>query len=534
MPRVDESSFLRTIPEDASDADQLDLHLPSSAVQSEASSTRAIFASQEQYRDNSITSDGGAVVADDGDMPVRRRRAPRPVPSRGNNAYDDNDDKPCWCGQSRTCVVWLALGIGLAILVIVVVPLAIVFASGDPKNVATDTPVTAAAGDLSLAPTLAPDTVSTVDAILYAISDPALFDDPDSPQYKARQWLLQEDLVLLDALEAGHLGQRYIATEFLFAMVPEMYAPDYNFGSSDNERLSADTTECEWPGFRCPTDAAGHIMTRINMPSANLTGSLPEELSLLTSLQEISLPDNTIIGDIPQSIGALSQLYWLDLRSNRLSSTVPPQLFQLPVLRFLYLSDNLLSGDLPEPALTKGQRTYLFQALWLDHNQLSGTFPSWLFDRYEGLETVLLAKNQLTGELLAGVTSLPVNFTYLDVADNFLEGTIPSVLWEAAPSLEKLYLENNTFTGGVPNSATLSKLQYVWLYDNPLAGTIGNEFASQWPDLKELYIQFTDIRGNITDDLCQNWPALERLLADCLGSAVARPKVSCACCQECY
>lgn len=56
---------------------------------------------------------------------------------------------------------------------------------------------------------------------------------------------------------------------------------------------------------------------------------------------------NDLTGSIPPELSNLSTLWYLSLHSNRLSGTIPPELGNLPELQVLYLNANQLGGEIP-------------------------------------------------------------------------------------------------------------------------------------------------------------------------------------------
>jgi Leucine-rich repeat (LRR) protein len=59
---------------------------------------------------------------------------------------------------------------------------------------------------------------------------------------------------------------------------------------------------------------------------SHLTGSIPEEISLLTSLRKLDLGGNSFVGPIPDSIGNLRNLVTLNLPSTHLNGSIPASL----------------------------------------------------------------------------------------------------------------------------------------------------------------------------------------------------------------
>ncbi|XP_078443352.1 receptor protein kinase-like protein ZAR1 [Wolffia australiana] len=154
----------------------------------------------------------------------------------------------------------------------------------------------------------------------------------------------------------------------------------------------SDRTPCYWAGVTC---RRGRVVA-VSLSGLSLSGYLPSELALLTSLQNLSLSHNNLSGFIPAQIGALTALVSLDLSFNSLSGAIPSEVGSLQELVHLDLSSNYLSGSLP-PSI--GNLPNLAGVLNLSCNRISGGIP-------------------------AAYGSLPVAVS-LDLQQNNLSGGIP-------------------------------------------------------------------------------------------------------------
>jgi len=187
---------------------------------------------------------------------------------------------------------------------------------------------------------------------------------------------------------------------------------------TDHTGWNVTNTPCGWYGVTC---SSGHV-SKIDLYSNQLSGTIPPELGQLSNLESLSLRANQLSGSIPPELGQLSSLQYLTLSSNQFSGNIPPELGQLSSLMGLILNNNQLSGSIP-PEL--GQLSNLL-ILFLRNNQLSGTIPPELgqLNSLRGLE---LQNNQLSGPIppeLAQLSSL----TSLFLKSNQLCGKIPSEL----------------------------------------------------------------------------------------------------------
>ena len=88
------------------------------------------------------------------------------------------------------------------------------------------------------------------------------------------------------------------------------------------------------------------MVSRLVFTNNNLTGTLPDELSGLSSVEELALQDNPQLhGTIPSSIGQLVKLQMLSLMNASLSGPTEA-LWQLTQLEQLHLYDNQLSSTI--------------------------------------------------------------------------------------------------------------------------------------------------------------------------------------------
>uniref|UniRef100_A0A2N9FSR9 Uncharacterized protein n=1 Tax=Fagus sylvatica TaxID=28930 RepID=A0A2N9FSR9_FAGSY len=85
----------------------------------------------------------------------------------------------------------------------------------------------------------------------------------------------------------------------------------------------------------------------IDLSSNNLSGSIPDEISVLLELRFLNLSQNHLTGKIPEKIGNMKVLESVDLSQNHLSGEIPPSMSNLTFLSYLDLSYNNLSGKIP-------------------------------------------------------------------------------------------------------------------------------------------------------------------------------------------
>lgn len=211
---------------------------------------------------------------------------------------------------------------------------------------------------------------------------PAL-SDPMSPQSQAFEWLLQ-DLASPGAVLATNQSklQRYALATLYYSTNGDGWTKPEEFGCRDGVECgdeNEDDTglqwpwltldhECTWGGVSCNFDdsissiwlprihMSGPIPTEISLLSTlaslflglnQLSSSIPSELGLLTKLHTLHLLDNHLAGVIPNELGRLTRLVELSLAQNKISGTIPTEFGLLTSIETMDLKDNLLNGDIP-------------------------------------------------------------------------------------------------------------------------------------------------------------------------------------------
>ena len=153
---------------------------------------------------------------------------------------------------------------------------------------------------------------------------------------------------------------------------------------------------CRWFGVFCDSG----LLTRVNLDSNNLTGSIPAELGNLTTLGTLHLEENNLTGSIPAELGNLTALFNLGLHGNNLTGSIPAELGNLTALGSLHIQENNLSGPIPAEL----RNLPILTVLRLQENNLSGPIPAELGK----LTALTLSEINLAGNQLSGLVPLPV------------------------------------------------------------------------------------------------------------------------------
>ncbi|KAJ0986382.1 hypothetical protein J5N97_004738 [Dioscorea zingiberensis] len=257
-------------------------------------------------------------------------------------------------------------------------------------------------------------------------------------------------------------------------------------------------------------------VTSIILKRQNLTGSLPQELASLTSLQFIDLSHNYLDGTIPVAWTSLP-LVNLSLVGNRISGSIPEELGNITTLNILVLEDNLLQGSIPS---SLGKLRNLEQLL-LSGNNLTGELPKTL-GNLKNLTYFRIDGNPISGK----IPSFIVNWSkikYLEMQGTILEGPFPpnfSTLetlselrvtdWKGGdgkfPPLEnmigltRLVLRNLSISGELPNYIPrMANLKTLDLSFNFLTGRIPESYISLENHISFIFLTNNNLTGAIPD-----------------------------------
>eukprot|EP00004_Rigifila_ramosa_P014258 TRINITY_DN322_c0_g1_i1.p1 TRINITY_DN322_c0_g1~~TRINITY_DN322_c0_g1_i1.p1 ORF type:complete len:2118 (-),score=348.64 TRINITY_DN322_c0_g1_i1:14-5707(-) len=180
------------------------------------------------------------------------------------------------------------------------------------------------------------------------------------------------------------------------AALAQWYAAGGNWWISSSGWGSADPC-CTWFGVSCSNQLN---IDAINMPSNNITGVMPNNLSDLYYLETLNLTRNGLNGGVDAVCG-LTRLATLDVSSNAVT-TLPSCVGNLQSLVHLDMSWNLIQGVVPIGLSTLPNLSRLL----LRNNFFQGNLPSGGFN---SLVVIDVRRNRLYGSLPSiGVSSLRV------------------------------------------------------------------------------------------------------------------------------
>ncbi|KAJ8431401.1 hypothetical protein Cgig2_004433 [Carnegiea gigantea] len=236
---------------------------------------------------------------------------------------------------------------------------------------------------------------------------------------------------------------------------------------------------CSYNGVFCaPAPDDGYVMTvaGVDLNHANIAGTLPKELGLLTDLALFHLNSNRFSGSIPHTFKKWTRIFEFDISNNKFYGEFPNVLLYLPSLKFLDLRYNYFEGPLPSALFD-----LKLDALFLNNNNFKSKFPKNIGN--SPVSVAVLAHNNLPGCIPPTISKMSktlnelilidvglkaclpqelgklTNVTVFDVSYNGLSGQLPATMGNMK-SLEQLNVAHNMLTGYIPGSiCRLPKLQ---------------------------------------------------------------------------
>ncbi|XP_023880850.2 cuscuta receptor 1 [Quercus suber] len=264
-------------------------------------------------------------------------------------------------------------------------------------------------------------------------------------------------------------------------------------------------------------------LREISLYNNHLEGILPSCMANWTSLHFLDLSENHFSGNV-HSLSDLRSLEFLSLSNNEFLNPITfSSFFNLSNLKFLFGDNNKIAFETNSHTrvptiqlrlfklsrcsfngLNKTLPTFLhyqydMQEIDLSHNNLSGTFPTWLLENNTRLEVLILRNNSFTGSFLVPYEHyLYPNIKEIDISSNYLQGPIPTNFGLIFPNLDYLDFSNNAFQGSIPSSfGNLFSLWSLDLSKNNLSGTMPVHFTMGCHSLIFLKLSYNNFNGQI-------------------------------------
>tara|TARA_B100000131_G_scaffold197709_1_gene190025 strand:- start:1919 stop:3478 length:1560 start_codon:yes stop_codon:yes gene_type:complete len=172
-----------------------------------------------------------------------------------------------------------------------------------------------------------------------------------------------------------------------------------NMEMDDNENGLIDPIELGtqhwWDGRLTELNCNYDLVNEGSFDDLGISGSIPDEIGNLESLEFLWLEDNQLTGPIPSSIGDLSNLKYLILHFNELTGPIPPSIGNLSNLEILKLDNNQLTGHIPDSICEldiafNWQNDLFGDNFAVYNNQLCPPYPDCVSD-YVGIQNCTLA-----------------------------------------------------------------------------------------------------------------------------------------------
>ncbi|GAX23857.1 hypothetical protein FisN_20Hh063 [Fistulifera solaris] len=257
-----------------------------------------------------------------------------------------------------------------------------------------------------------------------------------------------------------------------------------------------------------------------------LSGQIPTEFGLLTSVQHLNFVNNSLDGSIPSELCKLDQLLSLKLGWNKLRGTVPECMGQMESLQLLNLNFNDLGGSLPEKSFRN------LHEMYINANNFTQSLPD-LVGNMSKLVGFSARDNNFYGNVASAFDRHAESLVFLDLGSNRrLGGQFPQSLLTNAPNLEYLSIGNNAIEGRLPwNIPQNDKLKVLSVYSNRMKGMIppsianltsltqfiasDNQFSGPLPSKLPTGLAALFLSGNpfSPGPIPEEWASLQRMIA---------------------
>lgn len=341
-----------------------------------------------------------------------------------------------------------------------------------------------------------------------------------TPQNDAYKWLSTN--AFLSIYSDKQILTRYALATFFYATNG---STTWDSVIRDDGWLT-DAPECEW-GSTANNQCTKGEYTSLTLDFVGVSGTIPDELGLLTGLERFSVRGSgqqadVVSGPIPDIFGTLTNMQTIRLNDNDFTGLIPLSFGEMENCVVLILSGNSLIGKIPRELANTNART-----LNLSRNQLSGQIPNELFALAE-LSILNLEGNNLSGTIPSEIGDA-TSIANINFSNNQLGGSIPSEIGNLVEIRSAINFASNQLSGEIPSEiGRLNKMKNFEVQNNLLAGSIPTQLAG----LASIELFRIDgnngIFGSMPESVCDTFGSTAISYSDC-GSQ----SFECHCCTFC-
>jgi len=288
----------------------------------------------------------------------------------------------------------------------------------------------------------------------------------------------------------------------------------------------------------------GYSLQHLDLSMNQISGTLPNTLSLFPSLKILYLQNNKLNGTISKDLRFPTNLEELHLMSNSLKGVITDSHFyNMSKLQTLKLSDNSLALEVSQdwhppfqlytielrscklgPSFPKWLQTQnLFNTLDISNSGISDIVPKWFWTKLALQEWIRV--NISCNNLQGMIPNFPLenHYYFLSLASNQFGGPVSPFLLGSSnldlsnnkfidslwflcsdgvgKTLYQLDLSNNKFSGEIPNCWThLKSLAYLDMSHNKFVGKIPTSMGSLL-EIQVLLLRNNNLTGEIPSSL---------------------------------